>query len=350
MKTICQLLVLAALAWAGGPLGAQAQTDTLKKTPPAEEEIEDYSAYGDDASVKRYCTQKVLFLAPTKLISVGYEVQGAHGLSSPIEIGQRIGLAHGLRLAFNAPVISRSSLIINLGASYYETRMEFETTPTQAFSQSLKARGLRTTGLMLTVFKPLNEKNFLIFAGNADLNGNYGWSDLPALAQLRYSALAVYGWKRNDRTMWGLGLSRTYRIGEVNYIPVLFLNKTFNDKWGVEALLPARGHLRRTFSAKSLAMFGYELEGNSYTLAVTQDAPLGPTVLDRELRRSELKVRFVYERSLHNFIWVSVQAGLRVNMNFNVSQTERSPRGEYLLTNQLGNPLYFGFSINLVSP
>jgi hypothetical protein len=350
LKTVGCLLLLATLAWAGGPPCAQAQTDTLKKAVPAEEEVEDYSAYGDDTSVKRFCTQKVQFLAPTKLISVGYEVQGAHRLSNVNERYRQIGLAHGLRLAFNAPVISRSSLIVNLGASYYETKLQFESVPTQAFSQSLEARGLRTAGLMLTVFKPLNEKSFLIGAVNADLNGNYGWNSLPGLGQLRYSALAVYGWKRNDRTMWGLGLSRTYRIGEVNYIPVLLLNKTFNDRWGVEALLPARGHVRRTFSAKSLAMFGYELEGNSYTLAVTQTAPLGPTVFDRELRRSELKVRFVYERSLYNFIWVSVQAGLRVNMNFNVSETERSPRGEYVLTNQLGNPFYFGFSLNLVSP
>lgn len=328
-----------------------AQTDSLKKQ---EEEIEDYSAYGDDASVKRYCTQKVQFLAPTKLISLGYEVQLPQQLSSkmPQTPAQNITLTHGLRLGFNTPIISRSNLIVNLGASYYESKMTFENpqTATNPFSQSLQQGGLRTAGAMLTIFKPLNEKNFIITAINADLNGNFGWDNIPSMNKLRYSALAVYGWKKSDKLMWGIGAARTYRLGEVNYVPVLLYNQTFNDKWGVEALLPARGHVRRSFSAKSLAMFGYELEGNSYFINTANDSPLARTLNESELRRSELKIRFTYERSLYNFIWVSLQAGLRVNMNFNVSDAENSPRKQYIMENSLSNPLYFGFSINLVSP
>jgi hypothetical protein len=328
-----------------------AQTDSLKKQ---EEEIEDYSSYGDDTSVKRYCTQKVQFLAPTKLISLGYEVQLPQELTTtmPQVPAQNITSSHGLRLGVNTPIISRSNLIVNLGASYYESRMTFENPQnvTNPFFKSLEQNGLRTAGAMLTIFKPLNEKNFIIAAVNADMNGNFGWSNIPSFNKVRYSALSVYGWKKSDKLMWGLGVARTYRLGEVNYIPVLLLNKTFNDKWGVEALLPARGHIRRSFSAKSLAMFGYELEGNSYLINTTNDSPLARNLHESELRRSELKIRFMYEKSLYNFIWISLQAGLRVNMNFNISDEESSPRKQYIMENRLTNPLYFGFSINLVSP
>ena len=342
------------------PLATFAQTDSLKQNQT--EEFEDYSSYGDDSSVKRYCTQKVQFLSPTKLISLGYESQLAHKLETPAHSlhGQNyaadnsdVSMSHGLRLGFNTPLISRSKLIVNFGMSYYESRFSFAEPDqiTHPLHKSLKEYGLRTTGAMLTVFKPLNEKNFIIAAVNGDLNGTYNFSNIPSLGKMTYSVLGVYGWKRSDKKMWGLGVARTYRVGEVNYVPVLLYNQTFNDKWGVELLLPARGAVRRNFSAKSLLMFGYELEGNSYLVSPSSGATGSFTHFDdMRLRRSELKVRFTYEKSLHNFIWLSVQAGLRTNIAFNVSEKETSPRREYLFTNSLTNPLYFAISLNLVSP
>jgi hypothetical protein len=81
---------------------------------------------------------------------------------------------------------------------------------------------------------------------------------------------------------------------------------------------------------------------------------------DLEIRRGEARVRFVYECSVKDFIWLSVQAGYRVNYRFDV---DRLVEGEeiyrafgllrddpYAQVNGLGNPLYFNVSLNLVSP
>ena len=38
--------------------------------------------------------------------------------------------------------------------------------------------------------------------------------------------------------------SPQYFLGTKPHVPVLFWNKTFNDKWGMELLLPARGFMR----------------------------------------------------------------------------------------------------------
>ena len=53
---------------------------------------------------------------------------------------------------------------------------------------------------------------------------------------LTYSGTGIYGWKRNDNLQWGLGVSRTYRAGQLLHIPVVFYNRTFSPQWGV------RGH------------------------------------------------------------------------------------------------------------
>ncbi|MFM7855020.1 MAG: hypothetical protein ACKO96_24615, partial [Flammeovirgaceae bacterium] len=87
--------------------------------------VEDYSLYGEAelaGGAKRFCTSKVFDLSPNKLISVGYDFQGGYGM----DLGA-VGNAgaqsvnnqsnYGLRMAANAPVISKTNLLLNVGAT-----------------------------------------------------------------------------------------------------------------------------------------------------------------------------------------------------------------------------------------
>lgn len=320
-----------------GPIG-QAQDSTA---------VENFDEYGDADSkpAKTYCTQKVLYLSPTRLISIGYEAQLPFALEAQHNLS-RIGpfntqaSTRGLRLAFNTPLVSRSNLIVNLGLTYWNSSYNFRSEGQGVYGGLNK--GLRTTGVNATIFKPFDNKHYLIAQVNADLNGDYqGLADISG-QNMTYSATVIYGWKKNDNLMWGLGASRTYRAGALLYVPVLFYNRTFNPKWGVEILLPARAHLRRNFGTTSMLLLGYELEGNAYYLSQS----------DLYLRRGELKPRIAYERQLKNYLWLSVQAGLRYNWRFTMYQ-EQNPQGSNeapVIKNQLGNPLYFNIGLNLVSP
>ena len=320
--------------------------------------VDNFDEYGDVDSkpVKTFCTQKVLYLTPTKLISVGYEGQFLYTLSTPTVLTNTPGMppppsptdfaamTRGVRLAVNTPVISRSNFILNLGLTYWNSGygMADVTTRESSFAQTLEQNGLRTTGVNATVFKPFDNKHFLIAQVNADLNGDYRNFDQISGRNMTYSATAIYGWKKNDNLMWGVGASRTYRAGALIYVPVLFYNRTFNQKWGLELLLPARASLRRNFGTNSLLLIGYELEGNAYYLSQN----------DVYLRRGELKPRITYERQIKDFVWLSVQAGLRYNWRFDAYRAQ-NPQGrdeQPVIENRLGNPFYFNVSINLVSP
>ncbi|GAA3998095.1 hypothetical protein GCM10022408_06040 [Hymenobacter fastidiosus] len=352
--------MLAACLLAGAPAVAQV-TDTARTATPAAPE-ENFDQFGDaTAGGTNYATQKVLYLSPTKLISVGYEAQlpytvNATGQHTRIATGEpsaaetRINSARGMRLAFNAPVISRNSVIVNLGLTYWNTGLDVANPERSLFFRQLQD-GLRTTGLNATVFKPFDIKHFALVQLNADASGNYRKPGDISAKHLTYSATAIYGWKPNDNLQWGLGLTRTYRAGQLLYIPVVLYNRTFSPQWGCEVVFPARAELRRNFGTKALLKFGYELEGNAYYLG---DAGLG----DVYLRRGELKPRITYERQLAGFVWVSAQAGLRYNYR-NDAFRNQDPTGEResllgsepsLYQNELTNPLYFNLSLNLVSP
>lgn len=349
------------------PLIASAQTDSSSTD-------EDWDMYGNldfaDKGAKRFASSKVLNLSPARLIGVGYEVVGGAGLSSPAmpvpnaptdTSASRIGLSHGLRLQANIPLISRNNIIWQMNLNYQDQNYVFEDAAalTHPLHRWLSRNGLRSAGVGFTVFKPFDEKNFVLLQASADASGDYGWKRLPSFGNLRYSAALLYGRKVSDRFMWGAGISRTYRVGELNYVPVVLLNWTSaSGKWGVECLLPARGSLRRTFSPRSLATLGFELEGQSYRLEnVDSDILVSQTNL--ELRRSELRLRLEYQRSLSGFYWIGIQAGLRYNYAFELdsfgSDNREFFRGffgdqGYLLENSLQHTWFVSVVFSLVSP
>jgi hypothetical protein len=319
---------------------------------------EDFSMYADaelaDGS-KRYCTFKVFDQSPNKLISVGYDFQTGYDFTFQNIQGNgtttvRNRSNHGLRLGANVPVISTTAWLVNVGFSYWETHYDFENETAHPLAQALENTGLRTIGISGTVFKPLNEKNFLLTSFNADLNGDYTLPGFQSAGLTRISGTLVYGWKKHDRLLYGFGMSRSYRIGEANYLPVILYNYTFpSRKWGVEAIFPARANLRRTFNPRTIAMFGYELEGQTYRINQLTNSGIAHA----ELRRSELRARITVERSIKDFLWVSFQTGFRYDWNINVDEGDRF-RGfgddAYRLENDLANSFFINFSINLVSP
>lgn len=323
-----------------------------------------------DEKARRFCSQKIFDQSPQRFISLMWDVQGPYDLSfsplgsypedadAPVAEQGRATYTGGMRLQANIPVVSRNSIIWQVGANYWDTRYAISPNATTAASAGLMGiladRGLRTSGLNTTVFKPLNETQFLIFQGSADLSGDYFLDDPQGLQYLRYSAAAVWGKRPNDRKQWGLGMSRTYRVGAVNYIPVVMYNYTAADrKWGTEILFPARAHYRRTFNPRSLLLAGYELEGQSYRIA-----GLSTDANSLEIRRGELRLRLDYQRQLKGFIWLSVQAGYRHDWSFNADELAggneffRGLFGDqpFAMLNSLGGAPYGQVGIHLVSP
>ncbi len=331
------------------PLLSFSQTDSSRTKT---EEI-DFDSFGDadDKKIKTFCTQKVNYLSPTKLISIGYEGQLDYHLTSTSvnnntntsnTTDTHVNSFGGFRMGLNTPLISKSNLIINLGLTFWNTQVTMENPERSAFFQRINS--MNSTGLNLTVFKPLNDKQFLIFQANSDVNGNYGNLDGQIQKAITYSGTAIYGWKKGDNFMWGLGLTRTYRAGQLLHIPVILYNKTFNPKWGIESTFPAKLNVRRNFSPTSYLMMGYEIEGNTFYLGQINST-------DVFLRRGELKPRITFETKLIGFVWLSAQAGLRYNWRFDSYSTQNPVANEKaVFSNTLGSPLYFNMSLNFVSP
>ena len=329
------------------------------------ETVDEFADYGDaDGSkpTKSYCTQKVLYMTPTRLISVGYEAQLPFTLQSKVHVDgaekglepatdEKVSQFRGLRLSTNTPIISRSNLIVNLGLNFWNTYSKIAPATSGMFARSTTAsrlndgRGMRTMGVQTTIFKPFDAKHFLIIQAQADLSGNYLKVNQISSKNLTIAGSAIFGWKKSDNLLYGFGVSRTYRAGEAIIVPVVLLNRTFNPHWGIELALPAKGMVRYNFSPSSMLLAGYEIEGNTFYLG-------GDSAGRKEwLRRGEVKPRIALEQRLSGFVWLSVQAGLRYAYRLELWDTKNpSKTDEILWSHKAGLPFYANIAINLVSP
>ena len=329
------------------------------KAQDEEFNMNDFQEAGD---VKSYCTNKVIGLSPSKLISLSFDAVGSTSWNTVagnnyngIYTNTNANLKNnsGLRLETNYPLISKNSLIFNAYLNYWESHYQFKENQSN-IANIIEKQPLSSTVLGAIVFKPIDKKKFFIFQADGSMNGNYNFVDIsPDFTKIKFSGSVLYGWKRNENTNLAFGITRTFRGGRTLHIPVILWNKTFNEKWGVEMLFPARAAVRRNFSTKTLLLLGYELEGQSYHIQSTQGSASNYfnsnlNTNDWELRKSEFRVRLSWEKAITDFVWFNLQMGAVINYRYDID--ESANKSKSWLKNEIGTPLYFRFGIQLVSP
>jgi hypothetical protein len=325
--------------------GSMAQIDTADNF--------DYSKFGEAEGVTRYCTQKVLNQSPQRIISIGFERYGSFEMPDirlaamlPAQQSFQVNKVSSFRAQVNIPVISNNRIIWQMGANYWGSKFDIDQPGTNQFAKTMNSHALTSAGINSTIFKPLNEKNFLIIQASADLNGLF--NDMSAINNkaLTLSGTFIYGWKKSEKNMIGTGIARTYRAGQLIHVPVLFWNKTFNDKWGMELLLPARGFMRYNFSTSNTLQAGFELEGNQFWMSLP-NSQNGSVFI----QRGEMKPRIMWDKKVSGFVWFHAELGMRYNWRFDVMNVYDGKKdNQRYFSSKLGNPLYFNIGFNFVSP
>lgn len=381
--SICSILVLMLF---GGFQLSFAQEDG--------EEEEDYSIYEDfeavdDTPVKNYAKPSISGMSPQQFLSIGFDAQMPYRYEfSDVRLPQsnpgsgydveeehptinetgRAEFTGGFRFGSNIPIISKNSFVWQSGINFMDTRYNIseslnsprqpvtlpDGTEARSLGRILNEDGLRNLNWTNTFFFPLNEKDFIVFQGQMDLSGNYDLDEFQPLHTIRYSAAAVYGKRVNDYYRWGIGISRTYRVGHLNYVPVIMYDWTSKSrKWGTEILFPARAYVRYNINPNSLLLTGFDLEGQSYRI---DDYSVDGNSF--EIRRGEVRPKIEFQTKLVGYFWLSVQAGYRWDWSYDADQLDGNNdffRGffgeqEFAMVNNLDNPLFFNIGINFVSP
>ncbi len=362
-RLLPRLLPTVALLGTAGAAGAQ-QTPPPKppiETPkgvyplPAPPTTDTLAANQEAGNTQEFATPSVVGMGPSKGLVVRYERMPTFRVTS---MAQVVGLDNfaanaeknaRLYIKGYVPMLNNPHLKLLLGINYEREEFKFQPTPTgYELYDNVENRGLKTLGAQLAVIRPVNTVNWYIFRIKGELSGDYTSSELNVPDYLRVSSEFIYGWKRSPTFSWGVGLQLGYTFGRQSIYPAVLYNRTFNNRWGVEAIFPARITARYNVSPKSLLYAGYTVDGFNYIVRLRQPLvrrteqgqPDPATVALRtlELRETEVKFRGRWERALTDYLWLGAEAGYRYNYAFDAFDRTNADRQKIIDSRFAGAP------------
>jgi len=358
-----RLLRLAALGLLLLPLATQAQV-TPENTPPvfppaAPTQEEKEEPGGADKQI--FANPSVLGMGPSKGLIVRYERMPNFNISSSAQV---VGLQNyetdaskNARLSIKGyiPAWNRPHLKVIVGISYEREEFQFENKPTRyELYDNIENKGLKSTAVQVAVIRPIDDVHWFLARLKGELSGDYTSNQLNNSDYLRFSAEGIYGWKRSPRFSWGVGFQYGYTFGRLSIYPAVLYNRTFNDRWGVEALFPARVTFRYNQSERSLFYAGYSVDGLNYILKLRNPLtyagqPDKVPLQTLELRETEVKFRLRWERELLSFLWLGAEAGYRYNYAFDAFDRTNADR-EKIIDSKMAGTAYASLELFITPP
>ena len=342
---------------------AQTPTGTYPSAAPT---AQDTAAGTQQSDRQRFANPSVLGMGPSKGLVVRYERMPRFGVTSS---GQVVGIQDykgeidkNARLSIKGyiPALNHPHLKVVVGLSYEREEFRF-TGPATNYELygNIEDKGLKSTSAQVVVLRPVNEVHWWLARAKGELSGDYNSNELTRSDYFRFSAEAIYGWKRSPRFSWGLGVQYGYTFGRLSLYPAVLYNRTFNNRWGVEAIFPARVTFRYNASESSLFYAGYSVDGYNYILKLRNNLSRvnadGTPVIDKkalstlELRETEVKFRLRWERELFSFLWMGAEGGYRYNYAFDAFDRTNADR-EKIIDSKLNGAPYASLELFITPP
>lgn len=297
-----------------------------------------------------FCIPGVEGLPRTKGIVITRELVRDYFIRSEVNTGQtaEAEIRRNRRWTFKlrAPILLKDNIKIAGGIKYFVEEHNFEQPESldNEFYQNLEDRPLRSIRADIFIMKPTTTNKYFILRISGALNGDFQGIDLGS-NYFKFSIAPLIGWKKNRYLSYAVGVAYSEIFGRRSVYPVIAYNHTFTPHWGIESILPAELKLRyNSLNKKNFLYLKAELNGSNYTLNFfdNQEEPVF-------LEKSEIRFLFNYEREIYDFLWFGVELGMRVNINFDLSENARL-RAETIVDNQLNEAMVGNISLFIVPP
>jgi hypothetical protein len=308
-------------------------------------------------SQRVFANPSVLGMGPSKGLIVRYERMPRFNVQSEAQVvginnyAGQIDKNARLSIKGYIPAWNRPHLKVVVGLSYEREEFQFNGPATTDYElyRNIEDKGLKSIASQIVVLRPVDDVHWYLARVKGELSGDYNAStNLRPVDYFRFSAEAVYGWKRSARFSWGLGFQYGYTFGRLSLYPAVLYNRTFNDRWGVEALFPARVTARYNASETSIFYAGYAVDGFNYIIKLRNNLervnPNGTPVSGKvplstlELRETEVKFRLRWERELFSFLWMGAETGYRYNYAFDAFDRTNDDREKIIDSKFRGAP------------
>lgn len=214
-----------------------------------------------------------------------------------------------IKFKFKIPIVNAESIKALLGFEHGRDVFDFnEIRGLQSnFFVNLDERVLKYNKFTAYLTKSIDYKYYIILRLRAAFNGDYDYFVDIDNRYSTYSATGIFGVKPREDLEYGFGISYSNGFNRVRVLPFGIYNRTFNDKWGIETLLPVQIFGRYNATEETILLFGAEYTSRRYSLDNFIPGEEFAEMLN--IRNAGINVLVSLERKLFGWIWTNAKIG-----------------------------------------
>ncbi len=263
------------------------------------------------------CSPGVVNRSPGKGAALTYSFNGDYKIRPPhAENPSKVKRDERFDAQLKIPISRSPRFKFLLGFQYTMERYHFDKIIPENYPlfKRLNEATLRNTSVNAQAVFPINNKYYTSFRLSANWQGDY-----QSVATLDnrfavYRLTGIFGVKKRDDLEYGFGLMVNKGFRNNSAMPFGFYNRSFDEHWGIEAILPASVKARYNFSEKSMLLMGTEFSSQTYAMAVYEPTtnPFfvnGVAKAPYHYHRASLDAVATYYRQLTEWSWIQVKCG-----------------------------------------
>lgn len=246
------------------------------------------------------------------------------------------------------PLINKREFKLAVGVNYFLEEFEFTdiAQSSNPLYQNLHDKSLKSYGASIYLSKLFLGNKYLLSRISLTLNGDFNSSEITFEEAIKQSYAFVYGVKLSPARSVAFGINLSNNFGKFGVIPIFAYAASWNNHWLFETILPLKTKFNYISTNKKNVIYAQiQVEGANYRLFFKNDIAGYNKLL---LRKTELQFSLNYERELHDWLWVGVEAGLRSNLEFDLTESVFDAKG--IVENDINKTAVMSITIFAVPP
>ena len=265
-----------------------------------------------------YCKPGIIGKSKSRGIDISYRFMGESVVESEDEQLQqpfsRIRHHQAVVFKIKAPVFNRPGFKLLVGYNHQPEVYHFSRIGADYSNQfaAIDGQRLKNNAFSITTVNSFTSSYFsskLKISSNGDYNGFMKFQK----RYMVYNLIGVYGVKKREDLEWGVGLSFSHSFRRNLVIPFFIFNRSFNDRWGFESVLPALMMVRYNANPNTIFLGGLEFNSRSFSIDVNNDS--GDATAIYHMNHSEINALVRMERHIVPWLWTSAEIGFQKNFN-----------------------------------
>lgn len=247
-----------------------------------------------------------------KGIAVEYTLSAPYQMESdfPEKVVGTVKYEERFKVKYRIPVLLKDRWKVFLGHTFDRTRFvldgNFDNSSLVSAIDGVTLKGNRFSAFGIFQRTPVESYTA---AFTLSVNGNYEkFADFSEQYRV-YRFIGAYRRQTDLNNSWGVGIYYKNGFRSNTLLPFGLWNKTFNEKWGFEAILITEFHMRYNYDDNNIFLMGYEYKSQDYSVDINYEGKISAY----EFKWPKIIFSGIWQHRFLPILWSEVRTGFQYN-------------------------------------